>query len=147
MIALETKTRIERAIEDVFAYVSDPLNFPRWNSAVEGVRKTSAGGNDVAATYSMERELPTGRAVNGLEVVARERPSEFAIRTISGPTPFLYRYRFSTEDGETVVQLHAEVELQGAAAFVPPLARRAVKKGVDDNLATLRAILEVPPVR
>jgi uncharacterized protein YndB with AHSA1/START domain len=144
VITFETKARIELPIDDVFAYVSDPLNFPRWNSAVEAVRKTSAGENGVASTYSMERELPTGRAVNDLEVVARERPREFAIRTTSGPTPFHYRYRFSAEDGETVVQLTAEVELQGAAAFVPQLARRAVKRGVDDNLATLRRILEAP---
>lgn len=144
MITFETKARIERPIEEVFAYVSDPLNFPRWNSAVEAVRKTSAGENGVASTYAMERELPTGRAMNELEIVAHDRPSEFSIRTTSGPTPFHYRYRFSAENGETVVQLNAEVELQGAAAFVPQLARRAVKKGVDGNLATLRRILEAP---
>jgi hypothetical protein len=40
------------------------------------------------------------------------------------------------------VKLDAEVELPGAAAFLPQLARRLVKKGVDDNLATLKQILE-----
>jgi hypothetical protein len=79
---------------------------------VQAVRKTSAAENGVASTYSMERELPTGRAVNELEVVASQRPREFAIRTTAGPTPFLYRYRFSGERGETVVRLDAEVELE-----------------------------------
>jgi hypothetical protein len=106
------------------------------------VRKTSAGENGVASTYSMERQLPTGRAVNQLEVVASERPGEFAIRATAGPTPFLYRYRFSVENGETVVRLDAEVELPGPAAFLPQLLRRAVKKGVDDNFATLKQILK-----
>jgi uncharacterized protein YndB with AHSA1/START domain len=92
MIAFETDVRIDRRIEEVFAYVSDPLNLPRWNSAVEAVRKTSAGANGVASTYSMERKLPSGRAVNELEVVASQPPRKFAIRTTSGPTPFLYRY-------------------------------------------------------
>jgi uncharacterized protein YndB with AHSA1/START domain len=124
VIAFEADVRIDRRIEDVFAYVSDPLNFPRWNSAVEAVRKTSAGQNGVASTYSMERELPSGRAVNELEVVASERPREFAIRTTAGPTPFLYRYRFSAEDGDTVMRLEAEVELPGAAAL-PAAARSA----------------------
>jgi hypothetical protein len=72
----------------------------------------------------MERELPSGRAVNELEVVASERPREFAIRTTAGPTPFLYRYRFSAEDGDTVMRLEAEVELPGAAAL-PAAARSA----------------------
>jgi uncharacterized membrane protein len=142
MIAFETDVHIDRPIGEVFAYVSDPLNFPAWNSAVQSVRKTSAGQNGVAPTYSMERELPTGRAVNELEVVASERPRKFAIRTTAGPTPFLYRYQFAAENGETVVKLDAEVELPGAAAFLPQLARRLVKKGVNDNLATLKQILE-----
>jgi uncharacterized protein YndB with AHSA1/START domain len=142
VIAFETNVRINRRIEDVFAYVSDPLNFPRWNSAVQAVRKTSAGEDGVGSTYSMERELPSGRAVNELEVVASEPSREFAIRTTAGPTPFLYRYRFVAEHGETVVKLEAQVELSGAAAFLPQLARRLVKKGVNDNLATLKQILE-----
>jgi uncharacterized protein YndB with AHSA1/START domain len=142
VIAFETDVRIDRRIEEVFAYLSDPLNFPRWNSAVEAVRKTSAGENGVASTYSMERALPTGHAVNELEVVASEPPRQFAIRTTAGPTPFLYRYQLSAENCETVVKLDALVELVGAAAFLPQVARRLVKKGVNDNLATLKRILE-----
>jgi uncharacterized protein YndB with AHSA1/START domain len=142
VIAFETGVHIERPIEEVFAFVSDPLNFPLWNSAVKAVRKTSAGENGVASAYSMERDRPGGRVVNGLEVVESERPHEFAIRTTAGPTPFLYRYRFTAENDETVVTLDAQVELPGAAALLPAIARRAVKNGVDDNLATLKHVLE-----
>jgi uncharacterized protein YndB with AHSA1/START domain len=134
--------RIDRAIEEVFSYVADPLNFPRWNSAVQTVRKVSAGEDGAASTYLMERDLPTGRAVNELEVVASERPREFVIRVTAGPTPFLYRYRFIPDNDETVMQLDAEVELPRVAALLPQLARRAVKQGVDDNFATLKQILE-----
>jgi uncharacterized protein YndB with AHSA1/START domain len=142
VIAFETSTRIDRAIEEVFSYVADPLNFPRWNSAVQTVRKASAGEDGAASTYLMERDLPTGRAVNELEVVASERPREFVIRVTAGPTPFLYRYRFFPDNDETVMQLDAEVELPRVAALLPQLARRAVKQGVDDNFATLKQILE-----
>jgi uncharacterized protein YndB with AHSA1/START domain len=143
MITFETDVHIERPLDEVFAYVSEPLNFPRWNSAVELVRETSAREGGVGSTYVMERELPTGRAVNRLDVVASEAPHEFAIRASAGPTPFLYRYRFSSQDSETVVNLDAEVELPGAAALLPQLARRAIKSGVDDNLATLKRVLEL----
>ena len=142
MIAFETHVGIDRAVEEVFAYVSDPRNFPSWNSAVRDVRPTSAGSNGAGSTYTMKRQLPTGVATNRLEIIAREQPYEFAIRTTAGPTPFLYRYRFAVENGETVVRLDAEVKLGGMAAVVPQLARVAVKRGVDDNLATLKLILE-----
>jgi uncharacterized protein YndB with AHSA1/START domain len=80
-IRIETDTRIRRPIEEVFDYVADPGNFPHWNSAVEAVRETTTvGDNDVGSKYPLERQLPTGRAENELEVVARERPTTFAIK-------------------------------------------------------------------
>ena len=137
MITFETHVRIGRPIEDVFAYVSDPGNFPDWNSAAVAMRESDPG-----STYVMERQLPTGRAVNELRIVTRERPNEFAVRTTSGPTPFVYVYRFSADNGETVVRLDAEVELEGVASLLPQVARRGVKRGVDANLATLKRLLE-----
>jgi uncharacterized protein YndB with AHSA1/START domain len=140
VIAFEADVRIGRPVEEVFTYVSNPGNFPHWNSAVSAVREREPG-----STYVMERQLPTGLAVNELNIVTRERPREFAIRTTSGPTPFVYVYRFSAEDGETVVTLDAEVKLEGVASLLPQLARRAVKRGVDDNFTTLKRILEAGP--
>jgi uncharacterized protein YndB with AHSA1/START domain len=139
VITFETGVQIARPIEDVFAYVSNPGNFPRWNSAVYAVRETEPG-----SMYVIERELPSGRATNELRIVASEPPREFAIRTTSGPTPFSYVYRFSTDNGETVVRLGAEVELEGVATLLSQLAQRTVKRGVDDNLASLKEILEDP---
>jgi uncharacterized protein YndB with AHSA1/START domain len=110
----ETSVRIERAVEEVFEYVSDPRNFPRWNSAVQAVSVTSGEG-DPGSTYLMERELPGGRAQNELEILDRDRPTEFVMRTTSGRTPFVYRYRFDSDGPTTVVHLAAEVELSGIA--------------------------------
>jgi uncharacterized protein YndB with AHSA1/START domain len=137
-----TTVHVRRPLEAVFDYLADPLNFPQWNSAVQAVHKTSAGPAEVGSTYSMERQLAGGRAENQLEVVARARPEEFALRTTSGPTPFLYRYSLAPEDGETDVRLAATIEAEGVLALLGPLATNAVKKGVDDNLATLKQIIE-----
>jgi ligand-binding SRPBCC domain-containing protein len=142
MITLQTSVGIECPLEEVFAYVSDPCNLPEWNSAVQAVLPASSRSSDVGSTYSMERRLPAGPATNELEIVAREQPQEFAIRTTAGPTPFLYRYRFAAENGQTVVRLDAQIEPPGVAAVMPQLARRGIRKGVDDNLATLKLRLE-----
>lgn len=138
----ETSVRIERPIEAVFDYVSDPTTFPQWNSAVQSVQETSAGADGVGATYRMERELPNGRAENDLEVVEVNRPTLFVIRTTSGPTPFLYRYVLTDDEGATLLELAAEVELGGLAGALGPIASRAVKRGVDSNFADLKRILE-----
>jgi carbon monoxide dehydrogenase subunit G len=141
-VNLETSVRIGRPLQEVFDYVSDPGNFPTWNSAVQSVAETSPGEAGVGATYVMHRQLPDGPAESGLEVVERKPHTEFTIRTTSGPTPFTYRYRFSDDDGATVVDLAAEVELGGLASALGPLASRAVKRGVDSNFADLKRILE-----
>jgi carbon monoxide dehydrogenase subunit G len=130
-----TTIQIRRPVADVFARVSDPLGFPDWNSAVESVQTSDQ-------RYVMHRRLPTGPARNELEIIERQPPTSFAIRTTSGPTPFVYRYRFEPVDGGTLLTLTGEVELSGLAALAGPVAVHAVERGVDANLATLRAILE-----
>jgi hypothetical protein len=69
-------------------------------------------------------------------------PSEFVIRASEGPTPFQYRCRFSSENGETFIHLSAEVELPRPAGLLPQLARSAARRGVDANFALLKALLE-----
>jgi uncharacterized membrane protein len=142
VITFETSVRVERPIEDVFDFVSDPTRFPLWNSAVQAVHGTSRKAGELGSTYSMDRELPTGQVENGLEVFAREPPNVFGIRTTSGPTPFVYRYRFARDGADTVVHLDASVELPGAAAVLGRLAARAVRRGVDANFAALKRTLE-----
>jgi carbon monoxide dehydrogenase subunit G len=148
VISFETSVRIDRPIEQVFAFVSDPIQFPHWNSAVQAVRRTSAvrGASGETAesgsTYSMERELPSGRVENGLEVFVRKQPTEFGIRTTSGPTPFVYDYAFASDGEDTIVHLDASVELAGIAAVLGPLAARAVRRGVDLNFTALKRTLE-----
>ena len=142
MITFETGVRVERPIEEVFAFVSDPLSFPRWNSAVQTVQRTSGESGGPGSTYSMRRELPTGQVENKLEVLSREHPTKFGIRTTSGPTPFLYNYRFVRDGAGTVVHLDASVDLPGVSAVLGLLAARAVRRGVDANLAALKHVLE-----
>lgn len=148
MISFETSVRIARPIEQVFAFVSDPIQFPRWNSAVQAVRRTSAvrgpsgGTGEPGSTYAMERELPGGQVENGLEVFVREQPTEFGIRTTSGPTPFVYDYRLASDGKDTIVHLDASVELAGVAGVLGPLAARAVRRGVDTNFTALKRTLE-----
>jgi carbon monoxide dehydrogenase subunit G len=146
LTSFETSVRIRRPSDEVFAFVADPLKFGRWNSAVRAVSKRSGRDGEAGSTYMMERDLPSGRARNELEVLAREYPTGFLIRATSGPTPFTYRYGFSTANGETVVHLDAVVELGGAAALLGPLTGRAVKRGVDHNFDELRRILETTAV-
>jgi carbon monoxide dehydrogenase subunit G len=142
VIRFETDVRINRPVEEVFDVVSDPLRFAIWNSAVKAVRLVSGQAGEPGSTYSMERELPSGRAENELEITTSRQPTEFGVRTISGPTPFAYTYRFAAEGSATLVTLVARVELDGVAGLLGPFATRAIRRGVDANLGDLKRSLE-----
>jgi carbon monoxide dehydrogenase subunit G len=135
MTRVESHVRVERPIDEVFAFVADPRNFPSWNSAVTGVRPNGR------SAYVMERQLPIGRVENELVVVAREQPTRFAVETTSGPTPFGYTFTFAADGRTTDIQVEVEAEL-GIAERLGPLARLGLRRGVDDNLAALKAILD-----
>jgi uncharacterized protein YndB with AHSA1/START domain len=107
VITFEASVRIERPIDEVFAYVANPLLFPRWNSAVQTVHRASGESGVPGSTYSMRRRLPTGQVENELKVLSHEPPTKFGIGTTSGPTPFLYDYRFAPDGTGTVVHLDA----------------------------------------
>jgi Polyketide cyclase / dehydrase and lipid transport len=127
--------------------IADPRNFPRWNSAVRSVIVTAVTEDGAGATYTMQFDLPTGSAANVLEVVQRHRPTEFVIKTTTGPTPFAYDIEFTPANGGTVVKLNARAELGRIGDLIGPIARGAVKPGVNENFAGLKRVLERPPKR
>ena len=138
MTHVETSIHIERPADEVFAVVSNPETYPRWNSAVESVEPVD--GN---RRYRMERALRSGRAENLLEVLYAEPPREVVVRAADGPTPFLYRFVLNGSNGGTDLSLAADVELGGVSRLLGSFAGGAVKRGVDENFSTLKRILEL----
>ncbi len=98
MISFETSVRIERPIAEVFAFVSDPTQFPLWNSAVQAVRRTSGETGEPGSIHSMERELRLA-ATERPRVFGRKPPSEFDIQLDSGVQT---EDRVSTGGGQSV---------------------------------------------
>jgi uncharacterized protein YndB with AHSA1/START domain len=136
MIRFEATVEIAGPRDDVFAYVADPARFAEWNSAVESVAPLAPG------RYLMRRVLPSGPAANELAMEAYP-PAGLTLRTLNGPTPFVYRYTFEPVSAGTRIRLEAEVELGRVGALLGPLAANAVKRGVEANFATLQGILGV----
>lgn len=143
MVRFTAEVVTARPVEAVFSFVARAENGSMWNSAVRDVRKTSEGPVGVGTEYWMSRQLPRGIVENTLQVVEYEPNEKYAIRVTSGPTPFLYRYTFEPQGDRTRMSLSAEGSLGGAADLLSPIASIAVKRGVQANFQTLKAVLEV----
>src|SRR5260370_26759821 len=64
---------IERPVSEVFAFISDPENLPRWNYYVIGCMKLDTSPARVGSTYRLVRKSYT-RGFNLTEVQQDRRP-------------------------------------------------------------------------
>jgi uncharacterized protein YndB with AHSA1/START domain len=135
---------IHRSPSDVFAFIADFRNMPRWYEAVKSVTAITTGPVNTGAQFHMMRALPGGPARNTVEITSYTR-DEITFASTSGPTPFQYTYRLEPTAAGTRLTLHGEIsakDLPGPAAHLGGLANQLFKQGMKKNLQVLKRILE-----
>ncbi|QKG23491.1 SRPBCC family protein [Actinomadura verrucosospora] len=143
-MTFEISLRIHRPPAEVFAYVADFRNMPRWYQAVERVTATTTTATGKGAQFSMVRSLPGGSARNDVEVTAYTPGEEVAFSSTSGPTPFRYHYLIEPIPGGTRLTLNGQISgagLPGPFANFDKFAEHLFKQGMNKNLNTLKRIL------
>jgi uncharacterized protein YndB with AHSA1/START domain len=145
-MAFQISIDVDRSPSDVFAFVADFRNMPRWYEAVQRVTATTSAPFGIGTRFHMVRSLPGGLAHNDVEVTSCHVDQEITFKTMSGPTPFQYRYRFEPIPNGTKLTLDGEISaagLPGLAGHVGDgLASQLFKKGMRINLETLKRIIE-----
>ncbi len=131
--------------EAVFSYIADGSRTPEWYEAVQTASKTTEGPTGEGTRYTFTRVLPQGEVVNEVEVSEFRKPNLVTFTSKSGPTPFVYRYRIEPTGAGSRVTLEGSITgegLRGPAAVLAPLAGKFFKRGMAQNLKTLKARLE-----
>ena len=137
---------IARPPEALFGYLAQVENTPNWYSAVERADKLTSAPVSTGARFRMSRRLPTGPAVDDVEVTEFVPNRVFTLASLSGPTPFTYRYRLSPKGKNTLLRLEGEISgegLGGGFALLAPIAPLIFERGMRANLAALKEILEL----
>lgn len=136
---------IDAPQEAVFNYIADGSRTPEWYEAVQTASKTTDGPTQEGTRYTFARVLPQGEVVNEVEVSEFFEPRVVAFSSVSGPTPFVYRYRVEPSGSGSKVTLEGSITgegLRGAAALLSPLAGKFFARGMAQNLKALKARLE-----
>ncbi|HEY7485838.1 MAG TPA: SRPBCC family protein [Streptosporangiaceae bacterium] len=136
---------IHRSPTDVFAFIADFRNMPKWYEAVESVAATTAGPMGTGARFHMVRSLPGGLARNDVELTSYQPYDEVTFASINGPTPFRYRYRLQPITTGTRLTLDGDISadgLPGPAARLGGIANQLFKQGMKKNLRELKRVLE-----
>ena len=136
---------IDRPPQEVFDFMSDPANLPRWNSVIQSAEWTTRGEPGVGSTARLRARVLGSRKEVLWEFVAWDPPRRYS---------YAMRQRFFPMAGlETVMTFEPEgrgtrVRFDGRAELVGPMKPfdrlfAAMGRRTDgQNLATAKRILE-----
>lgn len=146
MGTFQTTIDIGRPAEEVFAVLADTETTPRWYEAVVSAVKTTPGAVGPGTQYRLVRSLRGDVVENEVEIEEHEPSSRVTLASISGPTPFRYRYRLDpTGAGTTTITLTGDITADGLPGVPATLARFATQlfaRGMRQNLAALKRLIE-----
>ena len=139
MAHAEHTTTIARAPGDVFAFLANAENDPRWRQGV--LEMTRVSGEGVGARYRQRLKGPFGRPTPADIEITDLRPDELiAFRGVAGPVRPEGRYELSPANGGgTRLRFRLDAELTGARRLMAPM----VQKAMDGEVAAIDELKRV----
>jgi carbon monoxide dehydrogenase subunit G len=135
---------IGRPVEEVFAFVTDPACYPRWQPSLVSVEPDRPGPILLGSEATEVRRFLGRELETTWTCVEHEPCTRSAIECADGPVPFRGTFELQPSDGGTVFTW--TVETWGVAARLGgPLAGLATKRELAANASRLKALLEEEP--
>ena len=144
MAGFKKTERIGRPQQDVFAYISDLDNVPRWLPGVIEVEKLTDGPVAVGTRYRETRQAAERKGYVEMEVTAFDPPRTFATSFDQGGYETTYRYILEADGKGTNVTLECAVEADGWKILLAPFTARAMERFDKRLLKSLKAAIEGP---
>jgi uncharacterized protein YndB with AHSA1/START domain len=142
MFSFENQITINRPVGEVFEFLADLKNLPKWNYFLKAVTQTSTGSPGVGATYHQIRRSDQQH----LRIREFERDRLLVVETIPPSKPELRRRIDFSPEGEATNLLDSwDLDL-GVPKLLEPIAARRTRSGVRDNLEKLKHLLEAGSV-
>src|SRR5215213_1345356 len=146
MIRVEESVEINRPVEEVFSYSSNPENFPQWAATVKEVRQDAPkrgplreGGRFTATQKALGRSFEAP-----FEIIDYEPNRRYVQRgTEEHPVAvtMVFAYEPLSPDG-TRFTPRIDAEPGGVVGRLEPVLERVIRRHMRTNLGTLKALLE-----
>ena len=138
MLEFENAIAVERPIDEVFAFLSDFENIPKWNYYVHEVRQLSESPIGIGTTYHQVRKTDE----QDFRIIEFEANNTVAVKTLPQSSPSFERRFTLYEEGDTT-RIRDQWKLDtGRPALLERLARGRVKSAVSENLSKLKELLQ-----
>ncbi|HEX8940512.1 MAG TPA: SRPBCC family protein [Candidatus Limnocylindrales bacterium] len=136
--AIHTVT-IQRPVEEVFAFIADGEQSPRWRSGVLDIKRVS--GEGVGARYAQGVAGPMGRRVAADYVITVFEPNRrIDFQTTAGPVRPRGRYDFEPTADGTRLTFALEAEVTGLRGL---LMGSMVQRTMDAEVAALDSVRRI----
>jgi carbon monoxide dehydrogenase subunit G len=142
MINLDLGVLIDKPVKDVFAFITNPSNMSKWNSAVVSLEQVTPGNVGVGTKFKSVGEM-LGRRIEGeMQVIAFEPDSKYGFQMDAGPVQVNVTLTFKTVGTGTKLSLNAQGNPGGLFKLAEGVMQGRVKTMMEDNLARLKTVLE-----
>ncbi len=142
MLEIEKSIQIERPLQEVFDFISDPANDAKWQASTEFAEWTSEGPPGVGSTIRQGGKF-LGREMTGTgEVTAWDPPNHIGVRSLTGPVPFESTTTLESRENGTLLTVKTRAEPGGFFKLAGGLLRRQLLKQLDEDFETLKKMME-----
>ena len=143
----EATVTIDRPIEEVFDFLADGENDPKFSPRVLEIRKTTDGPAGVGTVYASTVKDAGMKTKREFELTEFERPKRirWAERSRNLITASEGGYDLAPDGDGTRVTIHNVLEGHGPGKLLAPLAVWAARRGADDFGRAIKAAVEASP--
>jgi carbon monoxide dehydrogenase subunit G len=142
MINLDFSKLIDRPVKDVFAFVSDPNNMSKWNSAVVSIQQVTAGAVAVGTKFKTVGEALGRRLEGELLVQTYEPESKCGFQLNAGPMQMNMILSLKTVGTGTKLSLNVQGNPAGIFKLAEGVMTGQVKSLMESNFSKLKSVLE-----
>lgn len=146
VIETSTSIEIDRPAADVFAFVAEFPNNPRWQRGQRSCEWTSEPPLRVGSTYDQHARFLGRDLVNAFRVIEHEPGRRVTFTSTSGTFPLtVIRTVEPVDAGRSRFTEHVRGEPGGFFRLAEPLLRPLVKASIKRDFPRLKALLERHP--
>lgn len=142
-VDVRTETDIDRPVDVVADYASDPSNAPAWYANIGSVEWVTAPPLEVGSRVTFVADFLRRRLEYTYEVVELVPRERLVMRTAQGPFPMETTYTWAPVDtGSTRMTLRNRGEPSGFSALLAPVMAPAMRRANRQDLRRIKGILE-----
>ena len=142
MAKFQVTTFLNRPLQEVFDFTSNPANWPQWQSGTVSADWSSDRPVGVGSTMHTVGRLLGRELVSDFEITQWDPPNLWGMKMDNGPIKVENIIKYEPKDGSTLLVQELQGEVGGFFKIAEGLAVKQIQKQVETDHNALKKLLE-----